>query len=641
MSMDEQLPEGWVETTIGSIAEVNPSVDTFSLPESTLVSFVPMAAVEANTGQMDSSQIRKLGEVRKGYTAFQENDILFAKITPCMENGKFAVAQSLASGIGFGSTEFHILRTEKDVNFQLLYYYLSQELFRQLARTAMTGSAGQLRVPAMFLADAPYPLAPANEQARIVAAIEQKFSNLDAGIASLQSAKAKIPQYRASLLKAAVEGELTAEWREEQPVEESGEQLLGRILAERRTRWEEEQLAKMREKGKVPLHDEWKKEYREPQGPDVESLPELPEGWCWTTVENLLVESPCNGISIKGSDIPPGFPALKLSAMSDSGFDYDARRYILISDSIAESLTIQKGDFFVSRGNGSIHLVGRGTLAQTPPERIVFPDTMIRLRFMNISQLSRYIAYVWSSNFVRKQIEAKARTTAGIYKISQSDIKSFVLPLPPLAEQVQIIAEVEAQLSEIAKMEEAIGHSLKRAEHERQSILREAFAGRLVEQDTADEPASVLLERIREERRRREEVENGRSKGERRMQMRKRKVSRTDRERIYYTLQGAERALKPEELFTQAGFKVDEQPESVEAFQVELTPLEHAGAIREERPDYNTVVLRAVELPEEKMLELFGTMEDGQEDETEEGSAVEVGEDERGKDVEQARLWDL
>ncbi len=463
-----------------------------------------MAAVEAGTGHIDTSAQRQLNEVKRGFTSFQEGDVLFAKITPCMENGKSAVAHSLSSGIGFGSTEFHVLRPSLGINPQLLYYYISQGSFRQAARTHMTGSAGQLRVPASYLAEAQYPLAPLLEQQRIVAAIEQQFTRLDAAVAALKQVQTKLKRYRAAVLKAAVEGKLTESWRAEHPATESASQLLEQILNERRTRWEDD----LRAKGKDPA----KVKYIEPAKPDTENLSELPEAWCWVVVGQLLIESPCNGISIKGSDTSPGVPALRLSAMSASGFDYDDRRYIPISEDVAESLAIREGDYFVSRGNGSLHLVGRGTFAQKPPERIVFPDTMIRLRFVNVGLLRNFIACIWSSAFMRTQIETKAHTTAGIYKISQPNVESFILPLPPILEQEQIVAEVEQRLSVVAQLEAIIQTNLKRAEQLRQSILREAFAGRLVPQDPDDEPASVLLERIRKERdrRKKETASNGR-----------------------------------------------------------------------------------------------------------------------------------
>jgi type I restriction enzyme, S subunit len=269
---ENELPERWIWTTLSSVAAINPGIDASEIPDATFVSFIPMAAVEAGTGRIDSSAKRRLGEVKRGYTAFQEGDILFAKITPCMENGKSAVARSLSSGLGFGSTEFHVLRPGEDVDPQLLYYYVSQESFRQEARSKMTGSAGQLRVPATFLVDVSYPLPPTNEQSRIVAAIEQQFTRLDAAVAYLQQAKEKLKRYRASVLKAAVEGKLTGEWRAAHPATEPASELLQRILKERHDRWE----ADLRAKGKDPA----KVKYVEPAKPDVEGLPELPEGWC-------------------------------------------------------------------------------------------------------------------------------------------------------------------------------------------------------------------------------------------------------------------------------------------------------------------------------------------------------------------------
>jgi type I restriction enzyme S subunit len=274
-----ELPKGWVWTTLSNVATINPRLDISALTDSTLVTFIPMAAVEAGTGQLNTSTQRQLDEVKRGFTFFREGDVLFAKITPCMENGKSAVARSLSSGIGFGSTEFHVLRSSLGINPQLLYYYVSQESFRQTARTHMTGSAGQLRVPAAYLANVPYPLAPTNEQQHIVSAIEQQFTRLDAAVAALKRTQIKLKRYRAAVLKAAVEGKLTEEWRAEHPATESASQLLERILKERREKWE----ADLRAKGK----DAAKVKYVEPAQPDTEDLPELPEGWCWVTVEQL------------------------------------------------------------------------------------------------------------------------------------------------------------------------------------------------------------------------------------------------------------------------------------------------------------------------------------------------------------------
>src|SRR5579863_1349191 len=112
MSEDKALPRGWIESAIHSVAIVNPRTDTTILADDDLISFVPMALVGEATGHIDTSTFRRFIEVKKGYTVFQENDVIFAKITPCMENGKAAVARNLSCGIGIGSTEFHVLRSE-------------------------------------------------------------------------------------------------------------------------------------------------------------------------------------------------------------------------------------------------------------------------------------------------------------------------------------------------------------------------------------------------------------------------------------------------------------------------------------------------------------------------------------------------
>jgi type I restriction enzyme, S subunit len=401
----------------------------------------------------------------------------------------------VVSGKSWVNNHAHVLRGVEDVleNRYLLYALNSTDyrgFVNGTTRPKLTQGAMR-RIPLN--------IAPIEEQRRIVEKLEELFSDLDAGVAALERVRAKLRRYRASVLKAAVEGQLTADWRAAHPDVEPASELLPRISAERRRRWEEDQLAKCAESGKQPPKH-WESRYQDPAAPEGLSLPPLPAGWCWASVSQLLDETSCNGISVKGSDHPPGTPALRLNAMSESGFDYSARRYIPIRDEVAEELAIHEGDFFVARGNGSLHLVGRGTLAQSPPERIVFPDTMIRLRFNGLYPLRRFIAILWQTELVRDQVEKRARTTAGIYKISQRDLDAFVLPLPPLAEQAAVLEIVEHAVSIVDQLDGQIDGDQKRATRLRQSILKRAFEGRLVPQDPDDEPATRLLERIREER---------------------------------------------------------------------------------------------------------------------------------------------
>lgn len=355
-----------------------------------------------------------------------------------------------------------------------------------------------------FLEKSNIPLPPLSEQHRIVAKIEELFTKLDAGVEALRKAQAQLKRYRQAVLKAAVTGELTKEWREAHQVElEPASALLARILKERREKWETNQLAKMKATGKTPKNDDWKQKYQKPAPPNTSDLPELPEGWLWTNVNSVLVEPVCNGISIKGADTPPGIPALKLSAMSEHGFKYEYIRYLPLIEDEVKDLFIKEGDFFVSRGNGSKHLVGRGTLAQSPPFNVIFSDLMIRLRLASDLKELKWLYLIWPSRIVREQIERKAKTTAGIWKVAQPDVTSISFPLLPLAEQHQIVAEVERLFSITDAMERTIEQSLKQAERLRQSILKQAFTGKLVPQDAGDEPAEMLLERIREEREKR------------------------------------------------------------------------------------------------------------------------------------------
>jgi len=225
----DEMTQGWVTKQIQEVADVNPRIDKKAIPDDLEVSFVPMPAVEAESGQIDVSEVKVAKQVKKGFTAFLEGDVLFAKITPCMENGKMAIAPALINDYGFGSTEFHVLRPGDDIDAKYLYYYVSSKSFRGEAERFMTGAVGQKRVSTTYIKEASIPVAPLDDQRRIVAEIEKQFSRLDEAVASLKRVKANLKRYKAAVLKAAVEAKLTEEWREQSSDSESIVQLLGDI----------------------------------------------------------------------------------------------------------------------------------------------------------------------------------------------------------------------------------------------------------------------------------------------------------------------------------------------------------------------------------------------------------------------------
>ena len=159
----------WSWRPLAEVCEINPRLPRgHDIDDEQQVSFVPMAAVDAVSGTIATPQNRPFAEVKKGYTHFRDGDVLFAKITPCMENGKAAIAGNLVGGLGFGSTEFHILRSRREVLPAWLFYFVRRPSFRNEAKRNFTGTAGQQRVPTTFLSSTSIPVPPLPEQCRIV-----------------------------------------------------------------------------------------------------------------------------------------------------------------------------------------------------------------------------------------------------------------------------------------------------------------------------------------------------------------------------------------------------------------------------------------------------------------------------------------
>ena len=489
-------PKGWTIAPLRDIAVLNPSQPSSPVEDGDLVSFIPMAKVEEETGRIRSPEVRAWREVKKGYTKFQEGDLLFAKITPCMENGKVAVAKDLAGGIGAGSTEFHVVRPEPDVNIEYLFYFLVQREVRRNARMQMKGAAGQLRVPTSFLESVDVPVAPTSEQGRIVGEIEKQFSRLDAATAALKRVQANLTRYRASVLKAACEGRLVPteaevarkEGREYEPAD----RLLERILNERRARWEVDTLAKMISSGKPPKDDGWKRRYREPTGPSPSGLPMLPQGWCWATWDQLS-NWVTYGFTRPVPHTESGIPIVTARHIRGGQIAFEGchRTTQEVFDDLSEKDRPRKNDILITK-DGTI---GRAAVVESEVAFCINQSvTVVWLRSCPCDR--RYLLAVIESPLTQRPIEEKARGVA-IQHLSITDFAKLPLPLPPLADQARISKAVSVQVSIVASLEREVETELLRCAVLRRAILRDAFGGELVSQDSADEPASALLERIR------------------------------------------------------------------------------------------------------------------------------------------------
>ena len=496
MSEFVELPNTWAFAPLSSIADVNPrSFCPLPSAVSQPVHFVPMSAVTEEFGGIDISARRPLGDVQKGYTSFLTNDVLLAKITPCMENGKLALVPPLQDHLAFGSTEFHVLRAKDQVQPSWLAYFLSQSAFRRLARQNMTGSAGQLRVATTWLSDALIPVAPATEQTRIVAKLEELLSDLDAGVAELKAAQKKLAQYRQSLLKAAVEGALTAEWRTQHQPTETGAQLLQRILQERRARWEARQLAKFAEQGKT-LPKDWQKKYPEPVQPDASGLPQLPQGWVWATIDQIAqVGTGVTPLRSKSAYFNEGtIPWVTSGALNSEAV---ASATELVTELALKECRLE----LYPVGSLLVAMYGEGkTRGKCSELRI--PATINQAIAAIVLEPAAQSCKAYLKAFLLDSYEKmRAQASGGVQpNLNLQIVKAIALPLPPCSEQAEITQLLDGQFDQISQQQIAVQVSLQQSTAQRQNILRAAFSGQLVAQDPHDEPASALLERIRAER---------------------------------------------------------------------------------------------------------------------------------------------
>ena len=504
MTADEAatLPLGWVTSTVGEMANLNPSNPDRVPPDETEVSFVPMASVEALSGVMCPSARRTWRTVRKGYKRFQDGDVLVAKITPSMENGKAALASQLIGGVGAGSTEFHVIRPTEALVGKFLLHFLLQESVRREARAHMTGTAGQLRVPESFYESLGLHLPPLNEQHRIVEALDSYFTRLDAAQAVLERVQAGLKRYHASVLKAAVEGRLVtteAELaRKEGRDYEPASLLLERILAEHRRRWEEVELEKLIAQGQRPKNDLWKAKYREPAAPDTSELSKLPEGWCWVTADQIGEVT--GGITKKGdpSEYPVEMPYLRVANIYANRLELGDIRTIGLKPQQVDSALVARGDLLIVEGNGSADQIGRAALWDGSIPNCVHQNHLIKVRTepMNLAAW----ALVWlQSASGRQRILQVASSTSGLYTLSLSKVKAVPIPLPPDAERERISVEVDRMASLVVAEASYTRRSIHLLARLRQATLASAFAGKLIDQDPADAPADALLARIRSE----------------------------------------------------------------------------------------------------------------------------------------------
>lgn len=488
-----ELPEGWEWITLSEIATINPKIEVTDDEQE--ISFVPMPCISTQFDGAHDQEIKKWGEVKKGYTHFADGDIALAKITPCFENSKAAIFKGLKGGVGVGTTELHVARPiSSELNLQYILLNIKSPHYLGIGESMMTGSAGQKRVPRSFFENYPIPFPPNTEQTRIVGTFsklmslcdqleQQSFSSLDAHqqlvetlLATLTESQnteelaenwARISQYfdtlftteasidalKKTILQLAVMGKLVPQDPNDEPVSE----LLKRI---------EQEKAQLVKEGKI------KKQKPLPPISEVEKPFELPKGWKFCRLGNILQvisDYHANGgykILKENVELLDTVDyAIMLRTTNFSEKNYNNYKYITeLAYNFLEKSKLYPGDIIMNKigdPGASFYVDDRG-------KPMSLAMNLFLLRGQSVS--SRYIFLYLSGNYDYIRSFANGTSTQTITKEA---VSGLVFPLPPLEEQYRIVANVDKLMSLCDQLKSRL-HSVQQTQLHLADALTEA-----------------------------------------------------------------------------------------------------------------------------------------------------------------------
>ncbi len=372
-----------------------------------------------------------------------------------------AVVPKLVNDMGYGSTEFHVLRPRDSIDARYLYHFVASKHFRNKAAHNMTGAVGQKRVLASFIENSEIPVPPIEKQRAIVAEIEKQFSRLDEAVASLKCVKANLKRYKTAVLKAAVEGRLVpteAELaRKEGRTYETGEQLLARMPQERRNAREKQNTGSR------------KKKYVKPRQSDTTILPDLPEGWLWASIGQVAERVTVGHVDpMKNEYIDKGVPFLRSQNVRANRFDSEGLKFISLEfhRKLAKS-ALKPGDIVVVR-SGSVGV------------SCVIPKNLIEANCSDlvIAKSPRAVLPSFGAYYMNSVVEtrvASGKVGVALTHFNTQSVAEMPIPFPPLVEQNRIVTEVDRHFSIVDELETQININLQRGERLRQTILQQAF----------------------------------------------------------------------------------------------------------------------------------------------------------------------
>ncbi len=487
-----ELPDSWIKVVSSEILDIRDG--THDTPKYVDDEIYPLVTSKnLKNGDLDLKNVKYISKEDFLQISLRSKvdigDILFAMIgtigNPVLVKAepKYAI-----KNIGL------FKNPKKLISSELFKYYLdSFTFYSQIEEKQFLKGTTQKFIPLGHLRKIEIPLPPLPEQRAIVSKIELLFSELDNGIANLKLAQEQLKVYRQSVLKKAFEGELTKKWREKQQDLHGADELLVEISREK------EEAAKAtgkKLKTVKPLNET-----------ELKDLSSLPTDWRWTKIEELGEVTGGLTKNSKRNKISTKLPYLRVANVYSNELRLDDIKFIGIEEQEIPRVILKEGDLLVVEGNGSSSQIGRVAIWNGKISPCVHQNHLIKVRFQ-IVDIGKFILF-WLISFEgRKQITRVASSTSGLYTLNISKVSSLPIPVPPLPEQQAIISEIETRLSVCDKVEQDIAENLEKAEALRQSILKKAFEGKLLNERELEEvrkaddwePAEVLLERVRAER---------------------------------------------------------------------------------------------------------------------------------------------
>ena len=504
------LPEGWQKTTLEHLViRISNGVNVTQHEEKI---GLPITRIETIwNGKIDLNRVKYIKEdneeLRIKY-GLRHGDILFSHINSDSHLGKTALFQSQVKCLVHGINLLLIRPSEQIssefLNYQIQFLRQKGEFVAVAQRAVNQSSINQRKLKAFE-----FILPPLNEQRRIVTKIEELFSELDKGIESLKTARAKLNVYRQAVLKHAFEGKLTAQWREENKDKlETPEQLLARIKQEQEARYDQ-QLQEW--KATVKTWEEGKRDKR-PTKPskvktttkiapeEVEDLPNISGSWC--LVRLCRIAEIRLGMSVSAArkiEDPLEVPYLRVANVQRGFLDLSEIKYMSIERAQLDSLQLKKWDVLFNEG-GDRDKLGRGWIWQSEIAPCITQNHVFRASPYITSEFNSKLLSYWANTFGQQYFEKVGKQTTNLASINKTVLSKFPVPLIPSEEQEELCQQIDQALTILDTQEREIASALGLTDLLRQSILAKAFSGQLVSQDPDDEPASILLERIKVEK---------------------------------------------------------------------------------------------------------------------------------------------